>query len=384
MIDFFIQFLEMVIEKRALTEVTLDESFVKEFGRNRNFFPVVFSVYLDKSSERGDGNIGQSARLDLGCCSDSLIPISRYPQQLVIAIYPTITHIDYFDEKFEPSAINIAWSEAEVEQLRDEIRQIIELEPGEYLDMEQIIRGNLLLLKILKFCRKSSVNEDLHADIRIFYQLTALITPQHTVIYKRPEFAEKLGVSEHRLNNIVKSLRGFSFQTYYSLCRLEVARRLLVLSNQKVAEAAKNCGFKNYAYFVQLFRQFYHITPLQFKKLFHKRDKTLEELECLNFTEGFVNLTLENTRLETVPVEDVVHCACMVCNTTDKKMKLYARLLGGECKLMELFQPGERVQFGFNTGTVLEICSEDDTLLGSCYSLSVPSLIVCTDKKAEF
>lgn len=59
---------------------------------------------------------------------------------------------------------------------------------------------------------------------------------------------------------------GISISAYITKCRLEDAKRLLVYSNKSLAEISSYLCFSSQAYFQNVFKKQYGITPLQYRK----------------------------------------------------------------------------------------------------------------------
>lgn len=49
--------------------------------------------------------------------------------------------------------------------------------------------------------------------------------------------------------------------------KLEHAKQLLTVTDKNITQISFDAGFENSSHFIRLFKQFYRITPLQYKKL---------------------------------------------------------------------------------------------------------------------
>lgn len=371
MTNLILKFTEQLISQQRLESVQFREGLDDKWSHSANLFPLVVTCFVNDT----DAGFG----LAIGDQIDPSAWVDYGSRRLVLAIFPTVVHLDYRGEGVEPVAENMVWSSEQIARVTHLVQLLAKLPQSAYLAREQLLYGELILLTIVKLFEHSATESAVQKDVQIFNRLSALITAEHRQVFSRPELAERLGVSDDGLNLIVKRYRGFSFQTYYNLCRLETARRLLMDRDYAVGEVAQRCGFNSTAYFVKLFRQFYDITPLQFRKLHGKPGKSISDWERFNYTHGFVYLSIEAVQLELLPLRKAVHCACLVCNVKRESIKLYAHYATGERFFMGVIKPLERWQFGFTTGATLEFYTDDDRFLGSCYSLSVPSLILCSD-----
>lgn len=83
------------------------------------------------------------------------------------------------------------------------------------------------------------------------------------------DLAEKVHFSANYLSAQIKNRTGMTYVEYLMSLRLEEARFLLLNSNRKVVEIARNCGFNDSSYFNRIFRRMYKISPEQYRKV-HK------------------------------------------------------------------------------------------------------------------
>lgn len=84
-----------------------------------------------------------------------------------------------------------------------------------------------------------------------------------------------LGITQAKINEILKGDIGLTFNVYLNKLRLTEASRLLTESNVSVAEIAYAVGYNNVSYFNRLFKKEYGCTPKSFRK--HMGDKNVEE-----------------------------------------------------------------------------------------------------------
>lgn len=74
------------------------------------------------------------------------------------------------------------------------------------------------------------------------------------------------GFSKSHFSKIFKEFTGFTFNNYLQLHRLLLARRLLEKTHDSVTEIAYECGFMNSGYFSTVFRNYFDMTPLDYRK----------------------------------------------------------------------------------------------------------------------
>lgn len=80
------------------------------------------------------------------------------------------------------------------------------------------------------------------------------------------DIAGYVGIDRTYLYRIFYDSFHVSVQDFIQQFRLDKAKALLKFSNTSVSQIAFNCGFENQAYFSTVFKKYYHITPLQYRK----------------------------------------------------------------------------------------------------------------------
>lgn len=78
--------------------------------------------------------------------------------------------------------------------------------------------------------------------------------------------AEKMHASTSKLYRRIRTLTGYSTQSYILHLRMERAKELLATTNHTVSDIAMRCGFDDTSYFTRVFRNFYGCTPSQMRK----------------------------------------------------------------------------------------------------------------------
>lgn len=73
-------------------------------------------------------------------------------------------------------------------------------------------------------------------------------------------------VSSNYFSMLFKKETGESFSDYLIRKKLEKSKQLLKKIDMKVYEAAEEAGFKNNQYFNRVFKEYYDMTPLEYKK----------------------------------------------------------------------------------------------------------------------
>lgn len=73
------------------------------------------------------------------------------------------------------------------------------------------------------------------------------------------------GYSSGYLSRIFRQEIGMSIHDYVAQTRMNLAKEMLVNTNLKIYEVAKNCGYENTTYFIKIFRISTGITPQDYR-----------------------------------------------------------------------------------------------------------------------
>jgi two-component system response regulator YesN len=96
--------------------------------------------------------------------------------------------------------------------------------------------------------------------------------------YTREHYAERismqdlvdsLGISATSLNQKFKAETTYTFNEFLNRFRIQKAMDQLK-SGDKVYAIAMDCGFKDYRYFISIFKKYVNCTPSQFQERYHK------------------------------------------------------------------------------------------------------------------
>lgn len=78
--------------------------------------------------------------------------------------------------------------------------------------------------------------------------------------------SEILGVSESSLKRYFYSVFGVNVSTYMNEVRMKKATELLVSSEMSISDIAKTCGYVNQGRFASVFRSYYGMKPLDYRR----------------------------------------------------------------------------------------------------------------------
>lgn len=76
--------------------------------------------------------------------------------------------------------------------------------------------------------------------------------------------ANRLNISYGYLSTIFTKIVGVSFKTYLADVRMQKARTLLLSRNYRIYEIAELVGYRNPRYFTDVFKKYYHLSPVDY------------------------------------------------------------------------------------------------------------------------
>lgn len=80
------------------------------------------------------------------------------------------------------------------------------------------------------------------------------------------DIAERVCLTPSYVSFIFKKETGSNLVKYLTDYRMKRAKELLEGSNMKIVDVGKACGYQNQSYFNKLFKQYYRVTPKQFRE----------------------------------------------------------------------------------------------------------------------
>ncbi|SFL45759.1 two-component system, response regulator YesN [Gracilibacillus orientalis] len=84
---------------------------------------------------------------------------------------------------------------------------------------------------------------------------------------KAVEVAEEHYITPNYFSMLFKQETGYSYSEYLNTIRINKAKELLTGTSNKVFEIAEYVGYREYKYFVQVFKNYAGITPTQFRRI---------------------------------------------------------------------------------------------------------------------
>ena len=105
--------------------------------------------------------------------------------------------------------------------------------------------------------------EDSSAIIR---QVQKIVDAEYGEPLSLEYIAEKVYITPSYLSYIFKQMTGQNLIKYITDLRMYKARRMVADGNLKISQIAKNCGYDNPSYFNKLFKNYFGVTPRQYRE----------------------------------------------------------------------------------------------------------------------
>ncbi|RDL43316.1 AraC family transcriptional regulator [Marinomonas piezotolerans] len=188
--------------------------------------------------------------------SDALIAPSGN-RSLQTALLPS--HPGYIDFQALPSAFDQLW----------QLTTLLEHEfhnanTGKALLIEHLL--NAILILIARHHKHPEETPNSHDD-SLINRLKVLVNTHFKEHLKTTDYAQKLNVSDKKLNRLTQQSFGKSVQQLMHERLLLEAKRNLTYTQKSVEEISYDLGFKDPGYFSRFFKRQEKITPGKFRKL---------------------------------------------------------------------------------------------------------------------
>ncbi|MGP4038629.1 response regulator transcription factor [Gracilibacillus sp. D59] len=219
------------------------------------------------------------------------------------------SEIQYEMDKQKMSAISDAVFQQDMSEAEKLVKQLFTDWEHNKLTLEQIKHQTICLINSIKEKGQNSTFEDL--DFTLHQELDLLIynsvgaiqdlvledlkrvnnylqhsSENHWIIQqakqyiernyqkdiKAVEVAEEHYITPNYFSMLFKQETGYNYSEYLNTIRINKAKELLAGTSNKVFEIAEYVGYREYKYFVQVFKNYVGITPTQFRR-FHSIEK---------------------------------------------------------------------------------------------------------------
>lgn len=101
---------------------------------------------------------------------------------------------------------------------------------------------------------------------RITERIQAIVREEYRNDISLDEIAGRVGMASAYVSYLFKKETGSNLVKYITDYRMEQARRFLEDSEMKIVQVGKACGYENQPYFNRLFKNYYGMTPKQYRE----------------------------------------------------------------------------------------------------------------------
>ena len=132
----------------------------------------------------------------------------------------------------------------------------------------QEILQSLLHILLLQIQRSMESSHDINTtkrNIVLFKQFKNLLESNFTEAFASAHYAEKLNITQHHLNRIVKEITNKTTTEVIKARAILEAKRLLAFTDLSVSEIATRLNYFDASYFSKIFKSETQKTPLEFK-----------------------------------------------------------------------------------------------------------------------
>lgn len=154
---------------------------------------------------------------------------------------------------------------ARLDMLFDELRsEFVEQRPARALSLTSLTR--LIFISLLRLSSRTLVSQPARGeDLHIYQRFNELIEAHYEEHWALSMYAEALGVTEARLNDVCRRIADLPSKRLVHDRLMQEAKRLLLFTAHSVNEICYELGFKDPAYFSRFFSRNAGVTPGEYR-----------------------------------------------------------------------------------------------------------------------
>lgn len=180
----------------------------------------------------------------------SAIILSGYAE---FSLAKKAVHLDVAEYLLKPvdtEQLKIALEKAK-EQV--ELRKQVKIIKEEYKDIDEFS------------CLKPNLIKDKKKTSKYVLKMIDYVNENYNEKISIQDLVEKLGASSTFLNNEFKKETTYTFNDYVNRYRINKAINLMKEGDEKIYNIASEVGFKDYRYFINVFKKYTNCTPTEFR-----------------------------------------------------------------------------------------------------------------------
>ena len=148
------------------------------------------------------------------------------------------------------------------EELRDEMNITAAGHGAALLSLTRLI-----MISLLRLCTNSlKATPARHEDLQIFHRFNALIEAHYLEHWALAHYAETIGVTEARLNDVCRRIADLPSKRLVYERVMQEAKRLLLFTGSTANEICYLLGFRDPAYFSRFFLRYAKMTPGEYRQ----------------------------------------------------------------------------------------------------------------------
>lgn len=122
------------------------------------------------------------------------------------------------------------------------------------------------LLKILSIMIKQNIKSTDERNLKLVNSIQTYIKKNYANDLSMDDLTNRFHVSRTYISRLLKKYTGQSFLEYLTDVRFEHVERLITDNKNKQYEIAKMVGYKDFGYYIKVFKKRYGITPNEYRK----------------------------------------------------------------------------------------------------------------------
>lgn len=135
----------------------------------------------------------------------------------------------------------------------------------------------LILIEVMRLgIRNKPEKANRSIDITLFHNFNHLVENHYAEHWALGEYADHLGITVSRLNDICRRVSGLSSKKIVIDRQMQEARRSLQFTSKGVSEIGYDLGFRDPAYFARFFRKYSKMTASDYRNTVNQ---TLENID---------------------------------------------------------------------------------------------------------
>lgn len=156
--------------------------------------------------------------------------------------------------------------------LRDLVKENVE-QPGKApLTSYSLILEFLRQLNLCKSGNQYENREKVNETDKRIYEISSFIHANYARDLSLEMLAERFFLSSSHLSRRFHKITGFKLIEYIQRTRLRNAQQKLVFTSERISVIAEQCGFTSFSQFSRVFRQYYKVSPTDYRKNYKHND----------------------------------------------------------------------------------------------------------------